>query len=185
MSTRCFVALLPDAATREALGALRPRRGTGCTPVEVNDLHVTLQFCAALDDAGVAAASTALPALATALPPLAPAGFTIWTTSERRAALVLRYRSNDQIRTLHEALGRLFDNERTEPPAWCPHVTLARGDPAHLGDSTSCSVKELPSFRGRSLALIASMAGPGGYAHKVVASQELPALGESSHAAPS
>ena len=184
MSTSCFVALLPDTATCEALGALRPCRGAGCTPVPVSDLHVTLQFCAALDDAGVAAATTALPGLATALPPLAPAGFTVWKTSPRRAALVLCYRSNDQVWALHEALRRHFEPERTEPPAWRPHVTLARGDPAHLGDLTGRGIEAAPPFRGRSLALIASTAGPRGYEHQIVASQDVPAMGGSSRADP-
>lgn len=183
MSTRCFIALLPDTATREALGALRPHRGAGCSPVRVNDLHVTLHFCAALDDARVAAASAALPALATALPPLAPAGLAVWTTSPRRAALVLCYQSNDPILVLRDALGSHFDSERAAPHAWHPHVTLARGDSTHLGDSPGHGIQGLPAFRGHCLALFASVAGPRGYEHKVLASQALPSLDEPRHAA--
>lgn len=138
---RAFVALMPDAASRDALHALPVTRGARRT--QPAQLHVTLAFIGAIERARCDALAARLPALAAghALP-LQPVERIAWWPSLPRARLIVAELAPDPAcAALNAGLSALL-HELGVPAdrrPFRPHVTLARlpldadGQPAHGG----------------------------------------------------
>lgn len=123
---RSFVALAPDAATRQRLQAL-PRMGRA-RPVLPEDLHLTLAFLGDLDAERAHTLAKALPALATAVPPLDSDGLALWPTPQRARVIVAAYVAAPEVVALHEqvvALGVEL-GIAAEARRYRPHITVAR-----------------------------------------------------------
>lgn len=126
MSTgRLFLALWPDAATRDALVAWQATLASPpARPTPARDLHLTLHFLGALDEARLpdvcAAADVASPPLALVLDALQawPGGLAVAVARETPPALA----------ALHAAIGAGLARRGlpVERRAYRPHVTLAR-----------------------------------------------------------
>ncbi|QVN17150.1 RNA 2',3'-cyclic phosphodiesterase [Burkholderia pyrrocinia] len=138
---RAFVALIPDAASRDALHALPVTRGARRTlPAQ---LHMTLAFIGAIERERCDALASHLPALAAAHAlPLLPVERIAWWPSLPRARLIVAELEADpacvSLNTGLAALpGKLGVPVDRRP--FRPHVTLARlprdavGQPAHGG----------------------------------------------------
>ncbi|HJP97850.1 MAG TPA: RNA 2',3'-cyclic phosphodiesterase [Rhodanobacteraceae bacterium] len=144
---RCFIALLPDAASVEILlgcqntiadssaGAARRLRW-----VERNALHLTLRFLGPAARERQERLAGALPALARSLGPLATRRFGIWPNRARPRLLVLELAPDATLEELArgceaEARATGFASE-TRP--FRSHVTLARLRPG-------CAFGQLPA----------------------------------------
>ncbi len=172
MPTRCFFALLPDAATHTALAALLPPRQRDQIPTRADALHLTLRFCAALPDASLNHAATVLPTLARALPPLEPLRLVLWQAGRDHDVLAVLYRPHMQALLLVDAIDGLVDIAGGPVTRWQPHVTLARryGGGPHVPEACI-----LPPFQAAALALVTSTPHAGRFVHRQLARADLPA----------
>jgi 2'-5' RNA ligase len=132
---RCFLALLPDDASRailqrcrEALERANSGAPRGLRWVEPDALHLTLRFLGASGSAQIDYFKHMLPTLAHALPAVEARRYGIWPNRARPRLLVLELTAND-------ALSRLADECETharkagytpETRDFRAHVTLAR-----------------------------------------------------------
>ncbi|TAN03873.1 MAG: RNA 2',3'-cyclic phosphodiesterase [Rhodanobacteraceae bacterium] len=132
---RCFLALLPDAASRQALqrnhealehaavGAVRSVRW-----VEPAALHLTLRFLGASGTAQIDYFKHMLPALAPALPAIPARRYGVWPNRSRPRLLVLELDAGTGLSHLAhecETQARKAGFE-PEPRDFRAHVTLAR-----------------------------------------------------------
>ena len=144
---RCFLALLPDAASKAALQRCRdslehansgaPR---GMRWVEPSALHLTLRFLGESGSAQIDYFKHMLPALARALPPVAARRYGIWPNRARPRMLVLELEADA---ALTQLAGECETHARKagfapEPRDFRAHVTLARLRPG-------CAFGILPS----------------------------------------
>lgn len=147
---RCFLAALPDAASRAALlqsrdvieraiaGGVRSVRW-----LAPEALHLTLRFLGASDPAQVECLGQALPALQCAVPPVSARRFGIWPNRARPRMLVLELPSEPALTTLAadcEARARAAGFP-PEYRTFRAHVTLARLGPG-------CAFGIVPCARG-------------------------------------
>ena len=138
---RVFVALVPDAASRDALHALPVARGAR-RPLPAQ-LHVTLAFVGAIERACCDALAACLPALAAehALPPMPVERIAWWPSLPRARLIVAELAAEPACSALHADLSaRLRElGVPADRRPFRPHVTLARlphdadGQPAHGG----------------------------------------------------
>ncbi|KVC30744.1 2'-5' RNA ligase [Burkholderia pseudomultivorans] len=170
---RVFVALMPDAASREALHALSVTRGARRTlPAQ---LHVTLAFIGAIERTRCDALAARLPGLAAAHAlPLLPVERIAWWPSLPRARLIVAELAPEPacaalqagLAATLEALGIAADRR-----PFRPHVTLARlprdahGQPAH-GGATGRPV----ALRFDALTLFESRLSHDGVSHRPIVS---------------
>ncbi|KVU71525.1 2'-5' RNA ligase [Burkholderia ubonensis] len=139
---RAFVALMPDAASRDALHALPVARGARRTQPE--QLHVTLAFLGAIERDRCDALAARLPALAVAhaLPLQQVARLAWWPSLPKARLIVAELGVEPALVALNDALvAALRDvGMPTDRRPFRPHVTLARlphyavGQPAHGGE---------------------------------------------------
>jgi RNA 2',3'-cyclic 3'-phosphodiesterase len=124
---RTFVALVPDAATRDAFAALpfgvRGRR------VPLDQLHMTLAFLGSVGEEKGAMLAAALPSLVVPLPPLRVARLEYWPSRLRPRLAVVAFEASGElselemrVRTMVRQLDLPIDDHRP----FRPHVTLAR-----------------------------------------------------------
>jgi RNA 2',3'-cyclic 3'-phosphodiesterase len=124
---RCFIALVPDAATREAFAAMPVEAAARRVPID--QLHLTLAFLGSIsEDRGVPLAA-ALPSVAVALPALALERLEYWPSRSHPRLAVLVFTAcgelvelDARVRALVAGLGLPIDDHRP----FRPHVTLAR-----------------------------------------------------------
>ncbi len=170
---RTFVALMPDAASRDALHALPVTRGARRTPVE--QLHVTLAFLGAIERDKCDALAARLPALAAACAlPLQPVDRLAWWPSMPRARLVVAELAVEPaVAALNDALcaALLEIGLPVDRRPFRPHVTLARlpreavGHPAHDG-----TLRRRPMLRWEALTLFESLLSHKGALHRPIVS---------------
>ncbi|RQR28095.1 RNA 2',3'-cyclic phosphodiesterase [Burkholderia sp. Bp9143] len=138
---RAFVALVPDAASRDALHALPVTRGARRTMPD--QLHVTLAFIGAIERERCNALAARLPALAAghALPLQVVERIAWWPSLPRARLIVAELASDPACAALNADVSALL-HELGVPAdrrPFRPHVTLARlprdadGQPAHGG----------------------------------------------------
>lgn len=124
---RWFIALWPDAATRDALRALQ----AGCAwpprarPTGAERLHLTLHFVGPLAEDAVAPLRAALAAVDAAPWRWALGRASVWPGG---VAVAEPARIPAAARALHTALGEVLSAQGLplEARPWRPHVTLAR-----------------------------------------------------------
>jgi 2'-5' RNA ligase len=133
--TRCFLALLPDSASRDVLAALRESLASSPTAsprglrwVDAASLHLTLRFLGDTTTAQIEYLKHMLPTLARDLPAIASRRCAIWPNRARPRVLVLELDAPDELHALaqaSEALARQCGFE-PDPRAFKAHLTLAR-----------------------------------------------------------
>lgn len=131
---RCFLALLPDAASRQALQRCRAtleRAVAGAARVrwvEPAALHLTLRFLGTTSNAQVEYLKHMLPTLAPALSAITTRRYGIWPNRARPRMLVLELADDPGLSNLArecEAQARKAGFE-PEPRGFRAHLTLAR-----------------------------------------------------------
>lgn len=182
---RCFLALLPNAASLDALGQCREileRAHAGAARrvrwIDAGSLHLTLRF---LGDTTVGQAdyfAHMLPTLARELPATAARRCAIWPNRAQPRLLVLELQAPDALLALARACELLARKAGFEPDtrAFRAHLTLARLRPGCSPQSTEAPVAPL-TFG--SLALMASELLPSGARYRALASMPLAARRES------
>jgi RNA 2',3'-cyclic 3'-phosphodiesterase len=132
---RCFLALSPDAGSRDAM-----RRGTamlastmagvahGVRWVAPEALHLTLRFLGPATNAQIEYLRHMLPALAAILPPLAARRYAIWPNRSRPRLLVLELEISESLSQLAQACEDHARKAGFEPETrgFRAHLTLAR-----------------------------------------------------------
>lgn len=178
-SLRCFLALLPDAASRDALqrcrgaAAVSPAGARGTRWVEAAALHLTLRFLGAATAAQVEYLKHMLPTLARGLPALSARRCAIWPNRARPRLVVLEFDAPDALVALAgecETLAQKAGFE-AEPRAFKAHLTLARLRPGCMPEIPPAPA---PSLAFESLALMASDLRGGGASYRSLASVTLP-----------
>lgn len=133
--TRCFLALLPDAAGVLALQRCRAsveRAITGATRgvrwLDPASLHLTLRFLGASSSAQIEYLKHILPTLASGLPALAGLRYGVWPNRARPRMLVLELAADASLSGLvHECeMQARKAGFEPEPRGFRAHVTLAR-----------------------------------------------------------
>ncbi|THJ48480.1 RNA 2',3'-cyclic phosphodiesterase [Burkholderia sp. LS-044] len=170
---RAFVALMPDAASRDALHALPVTRGARRT--QSAQLHMTLAFIGAIERDRCEALAAHLPALAAAHAlPLLPVERIAWWPSLPRARLIVAELAADPAcLALYAGLVALLGEfgVPADRRPFRPHVTLARlprdavGQPAHGG-----APGRAVAVRVEALTLFESRLSHEGVSHRPVAS---------------
>ncbi|RQR54463.1 RNA 2',3'-cyclic phosphodiesterase [Burkholderia sp. Bp9125] len=138
---RAFIALMPDAASRDALHALPVARGARRT--HADHLHVTLAFLGAIERGACDALAARLPGLAAAhaLPLQAVTRLAWWPSLPKARLIVAELGVEPALVALNDALVAALRalGLPTDRRPFRPHVTLARlphyalGQPAHGG----------------------------------------------------
>ena len=178
-SPRCFLALLPDAASRDALqrcrevAATSPASARGTRWVEAAALHLTLRFFGAATSAQVEYLKHMLPTLARGLPALSARRCAIWPNRARLRPVVLEFDPPDALLALAgecETLAQKAGFE-AESRAFKAHLTLARLRPGCLPEIPPAPAASL-AFE--SLALMVSDLRSGGASYRSLASVALP-----------
>lgn len=157
---RCFIALLPDAASRQLLERWRApfQRGgsaRGVRWLDATALHMTLRFLGNTRATQREHLQRVLPALARALPPIASRRVAIWPNRARPRLLVLDLSAPAELSALAsqcEALA-MQAGFAPEPRAFRAHLTLARLRP---GCALALPVPAALALRFDSLALMQS-----------------------------
>lgn len=179
-TTRCFLALLPDAAGIASLQQLRntspdsPGTTRGMRWVDAASLHLTLRFFGAATPAQLEYLKHMLPALARTVPTASARRCAIWPNRACPRMLVLELDAPDSMLALArecEALAQKAGFE-PEPRAFKAHLTLARLRPACVPEPPPAPASRI-AFA--SLALIASDPQSTGARYRNLASVALPA----------
>lgn len=179
-SLRCFLALLPDAASRDALQRCRalaadsPSGTRGVRWVDAASLHLTLRFFGATSSAQIEYLKHMLPVLVNGLPAFAARRCAIWPNRARPRLVVLELDAPDALAALAaecEALARKAGFE-PESRAFKAHLTLARLRPGCMPEIPPAPA---PSLTFETLALMASDLQSTGARYRTLASVALPA----------
>lgn len=183
--TRCFIALLPNAAgrdtprhCREALTTANPGIARGVRWVDTAALHLTLRFLGDSSDAQIEYLKHMLPTLTRDLPAIGARRCAIWPNRARPRLLVLELEVPESLLALAregEALARKA-GFAPEPRPFRAHLTLGRLRPG--------CVPQLPStpptpLAFNTLALMASDLQAAGARYRELASVPLNASAKS------
>lgn len=179
-SLRCFLALLPDSATRKNLSSLRsahdeaPANPRGLRWIDAASLHLTLRFLGETTPAQVDFLQHMLPTLAQSLCTLDARRCAIWPNRARPRLLVLELGAAPDVATTAHACELLARKAgfAPEPRAFRPHVSLARLRPGCALD-TPPALSEPMLFD--TLALMASDPHASGSRYRSLASLALTA----------
>jgi len=124
---RCFIALVPDAATRDALAALPV--GVAARPVAVEQLHMTVAFLGSIAPEKGAMLAGRLGEVVAPLPRQCAERSEYWPSAAHPRLVVVPFAAGQglaalegRVRELVAALGLPVDDHRP----FRPHITLAR-----------------------------------------------------------
>ena len=183
--TRCFIALLPNAAgrdiprhCREALTSANPGIARGVRWVDTAALHLTLRFLGNSSDGQIEYVKHMLPTLAANLPAIGARRCAIWPNRARPRLLVLELEAPEALLALAregEALARKAGFEAELRP-FRAHLTLGRLRPGCVPELPSAPTTPL-AFT--ALALIASDLQATGARYRELASVPLNASAKS------
>jgi RNA 2',3'-cyclic 3'-phosphodiesterase len=170
---RCFIALAPDDASREALAALAVPANARRVPFE--QLHLTVAFIGALAvDQGETLAQR-LGEQAVAIPPAEVTKIECWPSRAHPRLMVAVLAMSDaftaldwRVRSLMFETGLPLDAR-----AFRPHVTLARFARDASAASPACDAPGLPPLRFTSLVLYSSTLARQGARYDALASVAL------------
>jgi 2'-5' RNA ligase len=176
---RAFVALMPDAASRDALYALPVAHGARRTAVA--QLHVTLAFLGAVDGDKCDVFAAQLAGLAIALPLQRVERLAWWPSMPRARLIVAELAAEPALAALNDTLTKtLVDiGLPVDRRPFRPHVTLARlprdavGQPAHGG-----ALHAPLALRFDALTLFESLLSHQGAHHRSIASAPVAVLDE-------
>lgn len=174
---RCFLALLPDAASRTMLAALRTATPTdrrhGWRWLDAASLHLTLRFLGATTATQAEQLQRRLSGVARALPVLASRRCAIWPNRARPRVLVLEIEAADALLALAGACEALARDCGFAPESrpFRAHLTLARLRPGcALGNPCAPAL----TLRFDTLALMASNPQTAGARYQNLATTPLP-----------
>lgn len=162
LGMRCFLALLPEPASRRQLEQSRAaleRASAGCTHavrwIDPHSVHLTLRFFGHSSALQIDHFKQALPALAQPLPACATHRFGIWPNRARARLLVLELQTSAALSGLAREceLHARQAGFAPEPRAFRAHLTLARLRP---GCVFGVLPNPPPSIRFGALALMQS-----------------------------
>lgn len=132
---RTFIALSPDAATRDALAAMPI--GAAVRRVPVDQLHLTVAFLGSIPAAKGVLLGAALHSVVVPLPALSFEKVEHWPSASHPRLIVVPFAASDglaaleaRVRALVAGLGLPIDDHRP----FRPHVTLARLSRAEQAD---------------------------------------------------
>lgn len=124
---RCFIALAPDAATRDALAAMPV--GTAARRVNVDQLHMTVAFLGTVAPETGARLAAGLHAVVAPLPSQRAEAPEYWPSAAHPRLVVVPFAAGSglaeleaRVRSLVAGLGLPIDDHRP----FRPHITLAR-----------------------------------------------------------
>lgn len=178
---RCFLALLPDDASREVLQRCREalERANSGAPrglrwVEPAALHLTLRFLGASSSAQIDYFKHILPTLAHALPAIDARRYGIWPNRARPRLLVLELEANAALSQLADQceMHARKSGFAPEPREFRAHVTLARLRP---GCALGILPNPPPAFTFDAIALMRSTLAQPAATYTELAREPLPA----------
>lgn len=185
---RTFIALVPDASTRDAWDALRIGEVVAVRRVAADQLHMTLAFLGSISRehgtalaAGLASVVAALPAL----PELNVERFAYWPSAAHARLAVLTFERAQPLVDLEASvcalvrgLGLPVDDHRP----FRPHVTLARMPrdakpvPCEAMLAGAAAAAALPASRFAKLTLYSSTLGRSGARYRALAEVDVPVM---------
>jgi 2'-5' RNA ligase len=180
-TARCFLALLPDTASRSVLSTLRESHAGATTAnprglrwVDAPSLHLTLRFLGDTTNTQIEYLKHMLPTLARELPGISSRRCAIWPNRARPRVLVLELDAPDALHALAQASEALAYKCGYEPDPrdFKAHLTLARLRPGCALASPGVPSVQL-AFD--TLALMASNLQTTGARYTILASVTLPA----------
>lgn len=125
---RCFIALSPDAATRDALAAM-PVADAAARRVSVDQLHMTVAFLGSVPPHKGTQLAAQLPSVVAPLPTQRAEHAEYWPSAAHPRLVVVPFAAGDglaeleaRVRALVAALDLPIDDHRP----FRPHITLAR-----------------------------------------------------------
>ncbi|HEY1999682.1 RNA 2',3'-cyclic phosphodiesterase [Paraburkholderia sp.] len=123
---RCFIALAPDTATRDALAALPVALSARRVPYD--QLHLTVAFIGSLTLAQGGALAAALAGRSVPLTPTRVLSIEHWPGAARPRLTVATLAMSDEFATLDGAVRSLMVEQGlpVDARAFRPHITLAR-----------------------------------------------------------
>ncbi|HTH73775.1 MAG TPA: RNA 2',3'-cyclic phosphodiesterase [Trinickia sp.] len=146
---RCFIALSPDAATRDALAAM-PVVSAAARRVGIDQLHMTVAFLGSVPPEKGARLAAQLSSVVAPLPAQRAEHAQYWPSATHPRLVVVPFEAGDglgdletRVRALVAALQLPIDDHRP----FRPHITLARFA------RTARPVREATDRRGRSPAV--------------------------------
>jgi RNA 2',3'-cyclic 3'-phosphodiesterase len=171
---RCFVALAPDAPSRDALAALDVPPGARRVPYA--QLHMTVAFIGAMTFAQGEALAQRLAGHATPVPPASVTKIECWPGGAQPRLMVAVVAMSDAFTALdwgvRSSMGEV--GLSLDARAFRPHVTLARFTrDAHGAPPPPPGVAALPPLRFTSLVLYSSTLAKQGAKYEALASVAL------------
>lgn len=170
---RCFIALAPDAASRDALAALDVPPNARRVPYA--QLHLTVAFIGAMSFAQGDALSQRLSGNAAPIPPAQVTQIECWPGRSHPRLMVAALAMSDaftaldwRVRSLMGEVGLPLDAR-----AFRPHVTLARFARDATDGPSATSGEALPPLRFESLVLYSSTLARQGARYDALASVPL------------
>ncbi|HTR08700.1 MAG TPA: RNA 2',3'-cyclic phosphodiesterase [Paraburkholderia sp.] len=170
---RCFVALAPDAASRDALAALDVPPNARRVPYA--QLHLTVAFIGAMSFVQGEALSRRLAEHAPLVPPAPVTKIECWPGRSHPRLMVAVLAMSDaftsldwRVRSLMGEVGLPLDAR-----AFRPHVTIARFARDAVGAPPAVSGEALPPLRFESLVLYSSTLARQGARYEALASVTL------------
>jgi RNA 2',3'-cyclic 3'-phosphodiesterase len=172
---RCFIALTPDAATRDALAAMPV--GAVARRVPADQLHLTVAFLGTIPARKGVVLGDALPSIVGPLPPLRVERIEHWPSAVHPRLVVAAFAVPDEllalearVRALLQALGLPMDDHRP----FRPHVTLARlsRDAAPVREASASPPDPIPCLD--TLTLFSSTLARHGARYRPLASVRVP-----------
>ena len=172
---RCFVALAPDDASREALASSAVSVPDNARRVPYAQLHLTVAFIGALPFAQGDALAQRLGERALPLAPAPVAHIECWPACARPRLMVAVFAMSDEFVALdwHVRSSMIETGLPVDARAFRPHITLARFQRDVSPVTLSCDAAALPPMRFTSLVLYSSTLAKQGARYQALASVPL------------
>lgn len=174
---RCFVALAPDDASRDALTSSAVSVPDNARRVPYGQLHLTVAFIGALPFDEADALAGRLRARALPLSPAPVAQIECWPANARPRLMVAVLALTDEFVALdwHVRSSMIETGLPLDARAFRPHITLARFARDASAVTLSCDAAALPPMRFTSLVLYSSTRAVQGARYQALASVPLAA----------
>jgi len=172
---RCFVALAPDDASRDALTSSAISLPVHARRVPYAQLHLTVAFIGPLPCGEGEALATRLRGRSLPLAPAPVTAIECWPDNARPRLMVATLAMTDEFVALdwHVRSSMIETGLPVDARAFRPHITLARFARDAVALEPSCDVAALPPMRFTSLVLYSSALAKQGARYQALASVPL------------